>query len=172
MLRKIFALTILTTFSLGLAGKAFASQPETEPERREMLHRILFAIYDKQGHTDEADAELTALSALKPNDPSFALMSGALFLKQKKYDLAQAKFDEVIKTDPNLAEGYAMKGQTFAAQKKYKDAVEQYTKANQHVKAGQNFAAQISVNKQLLDKQTEEKAYLDAISGKGKPKGK
>jgi tetratricopeptide (TPR) repeat protein len=172
MLRKIFALTLLACFSLSLPQRAQAAQPDTEPERREMLHRLLFAIYDKEGKFDEASVELSELAKLKPNDATFPVRAGMLLLKQKKYDEAMVKFDEAIKADPNMAEGYAMKGQAYAAQKKYKDAVAQYTIANTHLKTGQNFNAQISVNQQLLDKQIQEQQYLDAINGKGKAKSK
>lgn len=172
MLRKIFALSLLACVGLSFSQQARAAQPATETERREMLHRYLYAIYDKQSNYDEALKELNELSKLKPNDGTFSVHAGLLLLKQKKYDEAMAKFDEAIKAEPNLAEGYAMKGQAYASQKKYKEAVEQYTLANQHLKAGQSFSAQISVNQQLLEKQNQEKAYLDAINGKGKTKTK
>jgi predicted Zn-dependent protease len=172
MLRKIFALTVLASVGLSFSQSAQAAQPDTEPERREMLHRMLFAIYDKQNKYDEASTELSELSKLKPNDATFPVTAGMLLLKQKKYDEAMTKFDEAIKADPNLAEGYAMKGQAYSAQKKYKEAVAQYTIANTHLKTGQSFNAQISVNQQLLEKQIQDQQYLDAINGKGKAKSK
>jgi len=172
MLRKICALTLLACVSFSFSQRAQAAQPDTEPERREMLHRLLFAIYDKQSKFDEASIELSELAKLKPNDATFPLTAGSLLLRQKKYDEAMTRFDEAIKADPNMAEGYAMKGQAYAALKKYKDAVAQYTIANTHLKTGQNFSAQISVNQQMLDKQVQDQQYLDAINGKGKAKPK
>jgi tetratricopeptide (TPR) repeat protein len=172
MLRKIFALTVLACVSLSFSQRAQAAQPDTEPERREMLHRLLFAIYDKQGKVDDENAELSELAKLKPNDATFPVTAGRILLKQKRYDEAMAKGDEAIKADPNSADGYAMKGQVYSSQKKYKEAVEQYTIANQHLKIGQNFNAQASINQQLLDKQVQDQQYLDAINGKGKAKPK
>jgi tetratricopeptide (TPR) repeat protein len=172
MLRKIFALTLLACFSVSFPQRVQAAQPATEPERREMLHRLLFAIYDKQSRVDEENAELSELAKLKPNDATFPVTAGRILLKQKRFDEAMAKADEATKADPNSADGYALKGQVLSVQKKYKEAVEQYTIANQHLKTGQNFNAQISISQQLLDKQVQDQQYLDAISGKGKAKPK
>jgi tetratricopeptide (TPR) repeat protein len=172
MLRKIFALAVLACVSLSFSQKAQAAQPDTEPERREMLHRLLYAIYDKQSKVEEETAELSELSKLKPNSAAFPVAAGRILLKQKRYDEAMAKGDDAIKADSASADGYALKGQVLSAQKKYKEAVDQYTLANQHLKTGQNFSAQISINQQLLEKQVEDQQYLDAISGKGKAKPK
>jgi tetratricopeptide (TPR) repeat protein len=144
------------------------TQSLTPNQRREKIHRFLYAIYAKADNFDSEQQELRELISLVPEDPIFHYSLGLLMMKQGKYNDAIQNFDDAEKVDPNYGSAYAMEGECYAKMKKYKQAIEQYTIAQQHAKTGQSFKSQIDVNQQLLERYEQEQKYLQLINKKSK----
>jgi tetratricopeptide (TPR) repeat protein len=144
------------------------TQALTPNKRRENIHRYLYAIYTKQENLDSQEQELKELISLVPENNIFHYEYGLLMMKQGKYNDAIQHFDDSEKVDPNYGSAYAKEGECYSKMKKYKQAIEQYTIAQQHAKSGQSFKSQIDVNQQLLERYEQEQKYLQQINKRGK----
>ncbi len=142
--------------------------PEQAAARSEMIHRVLYAIYKRLQQHDDQVSELAALAILKPTDPTFPYLAGVVKTQQGKPEEALQSFEQAIKLNPEYADAYAMEGQAYAKMDKYQLAVDKYKLAQAHAKSGQDFNAMISVNQQLLERQQQEQAYLNALKKRGK----
>ncbi len=150
------------------SNSATPTQVLTPVQRREKIHRVLFAIAQKQKNVTQEEVELGELISVQPTNPDFHQEYGLLMMEETKYPEAIQHFDDAIKVDPDYANAYAMKGECYAKQKKYKEAIEEYTKAQQHAKAGHSFRSQIAVNEQLLERYEQEQKYLQQINKRTK----
>ena len=138
-----------------------------EPPRSEMIHRALYAIYDKQDNHDLAAAELDELIRVKPNESVFPFAYGTLLMKDSKWTEAIARFQAALKIDPVFSNAYCGIGDCQMKLKEYTAAVESYSNAAKNAKAGQNFTAKVAIAKQWEERKKQEDDYNAALKKLG-----
>jgi tetratricopeptide (TPR) repeat protein len=141
-----------------------------EPPRAEMIHRTLYAIYDKQDNHELAMAELDELIRLKPSDPVFPFAYGNVLMKDQKWPDAIARFQAATKLDPTFSNAYCGIGDCQMKLKKYSDAIDSYTLASRNAKAGQNFTSKVAIARQYQERKQQEDDYNAAVKKLSAPK--
>jgi tetratricopeptide (TPR) repeat protein len=154
------------------AAAAAGANPSAPPEppRAEMIHRTLYAIYDKQDNHDLALAELDELIRLKPSDPVFPFAYGNMLMKDQKWTDAIPRFESATKLDPTFSNAYCGIGDCQMKLKKYTEAIDSYTLASRNAKAGQDFKFKIAQARQYQERKQQEDDYNAAIRKLNGPK--
>jgi len=174
---QVWAQTAVSTAQVPTAGsaqapsgtnqsQAFVAPADSEKpkiSRAEMIHRTLFAIYDKLENHDSAAAELDELMRLKPSEAVFPFYYGQLLAKDGKWNDALARFEFATKLDPELSNAYCGMGDCQMKLRQYKEAVVSYSLASQHAKAGQDFSGKVAIAKQWQERKQQEDAYAAAL---------
>jgi tetratricopeptide (TPR) repeat protein len=140
------------------------------PPRAEMIHRTLYAIYDKQDNHDLAMAELDELIRLKPSDAVFPFAYGNVLMKDQKWPDAIARFQAATKLDPTFSNAYCGMGDCQMKLKKFSDAIDSYTLASRNAKAGQNFTSKVAIARQYQERKQQEDDYNAAVKKLSAPK--
>ncbi len=151
------------------ADAATPSSP-AEPSRAEMIHRTLYAIYDKQDNHDLALAELDELIRLKPSDPVFPFAYGNMLMKDQKWADAVARFEAATKIDPTFSNAYCGIGDCQMKLKEFTKAIDSYTLAGRNAKAGQNFSSKLAIARQYQERKQQEDDFNAALKKLNSPK--
>jgi tetratricopeptide (TPR) repeat protein len=154
------------------AAAAAAATPTgpADPPRAEMIHRTLYAIYDKQDNHDLALAELDELMRLRPTDPVFPFAYGNMLMKDQKWTDAVPRFEAAAKIDPTFSNAYCGIGDCQMKLKEYTKAIESYTLASRNAKAGQNFASKLAIARQYQERKQQEEDFNAAVNKLNGPK--
>ena len=152
------------------AAAANATAGPAEPPRAEMIHRTLYAIYDKQDNHDLALAELDELMRLKPTDPVFPFAYGNMLMKDQKWADAIPRFEAAAKIDPTFSNAYCGIGDCQMKLKEFTKAIDSYTLAGRNAKAGQNFTSKLAIARQYQERKQQEDDFTAAVKKLNGPK--
>jgi tetratricopeptide (TPR) repeat protein len=163
------ASTSIAPAPVGAASAAAPSSP-AEPSHAEMIHRTLYAIYDKQDNHELALAELDELIRLKPSDAVFPFAYGNMLMKDQKWADAITRFEAAIKIDPTFSNAYCGIGDCQMKLKDFAKAIDSYTLAGRNAKAGQNFTAKLGIARQYQERKQQEDDFNAALKKLNSPK--
>jgi predicted Zn-dependent protease len=135
-----------------------------------MIHRTLYAIYDKQDNHELALQELDELIRLKPSDPVFPFAYGNVLMKDQKWTDAIPRFEAATKLDPTFSNAYNGIGDCQMKLKKYTEAIDSYTLASRNAKAGQDFKFKIAQARQYQERKQQEDEFAAALKKLNGPK--
>lgn len=103
--------------------KALELKPDYSPAQFQIS-----VVYDLQGKTDEAIAELENLKQTAPNDPRLAFQLGALYWEKEEYSKAQTELERAIELSPNYSNARYFLGLVYDKQGRKDEAIKQFEK--------------------------------------------
>ena len=105
----VAALLLTATAPMSAESGMQADKETSGVPRREAIHRLLFAIYNRQNNVQGQLEELRMLLQLNPSDATIHYALGCLLMRTGKITEALEEFNHVLEINPNFANAFEKK---------------------------------------------------------------
>ena len=157
-----YSLQFLTPLALSVlvaSNSVALADPSSGVSRKEDIHQTLYKIYKQQQQPDLMQKEVTAITALNPNNILIQQdFANQLFLAHR-YKEAVPYFLKVTKVQPMSAESWASLGDCYMQLKNYPGALGVYTKAVQSQRQNQDFRPRYTLAQQYIEHDRQERQF-------------